>query len=59
MPRVGDLRIDGNIKFDFAGHLYDGLWMMAILEQRVFESLGAVHEQAAIPLCSRATQLPR
>jgi len=34
----------GNIEFDFAQHLDDGFGMTAILEERVFERLGAVRE---------------
>lgn len=60
-PYASDLRIlRRDIEFDFARQLDDGFWMMAILEQRVFDRLSATDEQAAKkPFCSRATQLPR
>ena len=37
-----------HVEFDFARQLDDGFGVMAVLEQRVFNGLGAVDEQAAI-----------
>ena len=37
-----------HVEFDFARQFDDGFGMMAVLEQRVFDGLGAVDEQAAI-----------
>jgi hypothetical protein len=37
-----------HIEFDFARQLDDGFGVMAVLEQRVFDGLRAVDEQAAI-----------
>src|SRR5450432_3729137 len=37
-----------HVEFDFARQLDDGFGVMAVLEQRVFEGLRAVDEQAAI-----------
>ncbi|WP_167523767.1 hypothetical protein [Bradyrhizobium sacchari] len=42
-----DLRTGGNIELDFARQLDDGLRMMAIRAQCVFERMGTVHEDAA------------
>jgi hypothetical protein len=53
-PRAGDgCAIGGgaladHVEFDFARQLDDGFGMMAVLEQRVFDGLRAVDEQAAI-----------
>ena len=51
--RRGDLLIEVPsitlcFEFDFAGQFDDGFRMMAVFEQRVFDGLRAVHEQAAI-----------
>ena len=40
--------VAAHVEFDFARQLDDGFGMMAILEQRVFDGLRAVDEQAAI-----------
>ena len=37
-----------HVEFDFARQFDDGFGVMAVLEQRVFDGLGAVDEQAAI-----------
>src|SRR5450432_1514787 len=37
-----------HVEFDFARQLDDGFGVMAVLEQRVFDGLRAVDEQAAI-----------
>jgi hypothetical protein len=37
-----------HVELDFARQLDDGLGMMPVLEQRVFDGLGAVDEQTAI-----------
>src|SRR6202163_1057297 len=37
-----------HVEFDFARQLDDGFGMMAVLEQRVFDGLRAVDEQAAV-----------
>ena len=44
---AGNLRLGGNIEVDFARHLEDTLWMVAILEKRVLYGLGPVHEHSA------------
>lgn len=48
-PRAScrNLRIGGNIEFYFVRQLNDAFWTVAILVQRVFQRLRAVHEQAA------------
>src|ERR1700674_3280737 len=37
-----------HVEFDFARQFDDGFGAMAVLEQRIFDGLGAVDEQAAI-----------
>jgi hypothetical protein len=37
-----------HVEFDLARQFDDGFRVMAVLEQRVFQGLGAVDEQAAI-----------
>jgi hypothetical protein len=55
MPRVacwwrqiGGGELAAHVEFDFAGQLNDGFGVMAVLEQRVFDGLRAVDEQAAV-----------
>src|ERR1700676_945895 len=51
-PRAGDAigggKLAAHVELDFARQLDDGLGMTAIFKERVFESLRAVDEQAAI-----------
>src|SRR6476659_9641630 len=44
----GGGKLAGHIELDFARQLDDGFGVMAVLEQCVFDGLGAVDEQAAI-----------
>src|SRR5450432_326002 len=46
-PReIGEGGLAAHIELDFAHQLDDGFRMAAVLEQRVFDGLGAVDEQA-------------
>src|ERR1700730_6415331 len=45
---IGGGELTPDIEFEFARQLDDGFGMMPVLEQRVFDGLGAVDEQAAI-----------
>jgi len=45
---IGGEEPAADVEFDFARQLDDGFGMVVILEQRVFDGLGAVDEQAAI-----------
>jgi hypothetical protein len=45
---IGGGKLATHVEFDGARQLDDCLWMMAILEQRVFDGLRAVDEQAAV-----------
>ena len=44
----GEGELAAHVEFDFARQLDDGFGVMAVLEQRVFDGLRAVDEQAAI-----------
>src|SRR5450631_3357326 len=45
---IGGGALAAHVEFDFARQLDDGFGMMVVLEQRVFDGLRAVDEQAAI-----------
>jgi hypothetical protein len=45
---IGGEKVATHVEFDGARQLNDRLWMMAILEQRVFDGLRSVNEQAAV-----------
>src|SRR5665213_3361418 len=45
---IGGEELAADVELDFARQLDDGFGMMVIFEQRVFDGLGAVDEQAAI-----------
>ena len=44
----GGGKLAGHVELDFARQLDDGFGVMTVLEQRVFDGLGAADEQAAI-----------
>ncbi len=48
MRRGGEGKPADHVEFDFARQFDDGFGMMAVLEQRIFDGLRAVDEQAAI-----------
>jgi hypothetical protein len=46
-PGLGE-KIAAHVELDLAGEFDDGLGMMAIFGERVFDGLGAIDEQSAI-----------
>ena len=47
-PMIGGAMSAARIELDLARELDDGLGMVAVLRERVFDGLGAIDEQSAI-----------